>query len=270
MGYAKDKVVLITGASAGIGEALALEFAKQGAVLVLTARREDRLQEVSQKIQALGQKALPIACDVTKEEELAQATQKAIETFGRIDIVVANAGFGVAGTFERLTTEDYQRQFDTNVFGVMHTLKATLEPLKQSKGSFAVVGSVNSYISLPGNSPYGMSKFAVRAFAQSMQGELKPYGISVTLIAPGFVASEIRRVNNKGVFKQEAKDPVPPWLIMPAEPAARQIAKAIHKRKREAVITGHGKIIVFLQRHFPWLVSSIVSRFAVKARSEPK
>jgi short-subunit dehydrogenase len=270
MGYANGKVVFLTGASAGIGTALALEWAKQGADIVLTARRTDRLQEVAAQIQALGRKALPIACDVNQEHDLEQAAAQARETFGRIDIVVANAGFGVAGNFEKLSMDDYHRQFETNVFGVMRTLKATLPDLKQSKGCFAIIGSVNSHISLPGNSPYGMSKFAVNAFAQSMRGELRPFGIAVTLISPGFVASEIRRVNNHGVFKPEAKEPVPAWLIMPAETAARQIAKAIYKRRREAVITGHGKLIVFLQRHFPGLVSFAVGRFAVKGRKEPR
>lgn len=270
MGYANGKVVFLTGASAGIGFALALELAKQGADLVLTARRTDRLQDLATQIQALGRKALPIACDVTQDHDLEQAAHQARETFGRIDIVVANAGFGVAGTFEKLSMEDYRRQFETNIFGVMRTLKATLPDLKQSKGCFAIIGSVNSHISLSGNSAYGMSKFAVHAFAQSMRAELRPFGIGVTLISPGFVASEIRRVNNYGTFKPEAKEPVPTWLIMPAETAARQIAKAIHKRRREAVITGHGKLLVFLQRHVPGLVSFFVNRFAVKARPEPR
>ena len=105
-------------------------------------------------------------------------------------MVVANAGFGVAGSLLKLTNEDYQRQLETNVYGVMNTLRAAHPELQKSQGRAAIVGSVNSFVSLPGNSAYAMSKFAVRALAQSLWAEWRSDGISTTLICPGFVASK--------------------------------------------------------------------------------
>ena len=150
------------------------------------------------------------------------------------------------------------------MFGVINTLKAALPHLESTRGRAVIVGSVNGYVALASNSAYAMSKFAVRALAQSLWVEWVKVGVSVTLIEPGFVHSEIRKVNNRGGYKEGARDPVPQWLVMPAPRAARQITTAIAKRKREVVITGHGKVIVWLARHLPWLVFQALKR--VKGR----
>ncbi len=259
----KDKLVMITGASSGIGAALACLFAKEGAHLVLTARRLERLEKLAKEIEELGQKALPIQCDVSKDGELEKAVEIVHEKLGTIDIVVANAGFGIAGSFDSLKLADYRRQFETNVFGALRTIYATLEDIKKSKGTIAIVASVNGYISLPKGSPYGMSKHALRSFATSLYHEMKPLGISVVLISPGFVASEIRKRNFKGELKEEAKDPIPSWLVMPTEKAAAKILQAIYKKKREAIITFHGKVIVFFASHFPRLTNFLIQKFSV-------
>lgn len=190
--------------------------------------------------------------DVTHRNSLDRAVQKAKETFGGIDTVIANAGFGVVGPIEKLTVEDYRRQFETNVFGMLHTIYATLGELKKTKGRLALMGSVAGYFSEAGRSPYAMSKFSVRALAEALRFELMPAGISVTLISPGFVESEIRKVDNLGRVNPVTKDRAPRWLIMNTLKAARQMVKAIERRKRERIITTHGKIMVLIQRHLPW------------------
>jgi short-subunit dehydrogenase len=114
-----------------------------------------------------------------------------------------------------------------------------------------------------------MSKFAVRALAESLGHELAPAGVAVTLVSPGYVDSEIRRVDNQGRLQTGAPEPVPGWLLVPTEKAARQIVRAIARRRREVVITGHGKAIVFLQRHVPWLVAAVVRRAGIRSRPEP-
>ncbi len=259
-GLWQDKVVLITGASAGIGEALSRTFAQQGAKVAVTARRLDRLEALANELTEQGYEALALACDVTQRTSVEACVQKVIDQWGRLDVMVANAGFGVAGPLARLTAEDYQRQFDTNVFGVIHSLKVALPHLKETQGRAIIVGSVNAYVSLAHNSAYAMSKFAVRALAQSLWIEWARYGVAVTLVNPGFVESEIRKVNNQGVYKEDAKDFVPQWLMMPAQKAAQQITKGCFKRKREVIITGHGKVIVFLARLFPKLTFHLLKR----------
>jgi short-subunit dehydrogenase len=171
--------------------------------------------------------------------------------------VIANAGFAITGRFETLSLADYRRQFETNVFGVIRTVQASLDALKRSRGRLAILGSVAGYVSAPGMSPYAMSKFAVRAFAESVREELRPTGVSLTLISPGFVDSEIRRVSREGVFRPDAPEPVPDWLRVPTAVAVRQMIRAIERRRPEAVITGHGKLLVQLARHAPGSLRTI-------------
>ncbi|KYF54897.1 short-chain dehydrogenase, partial [Sorangium cellulosum] len=185
------------------------------------------------------------------------------------------AGFGVAGRVEELSIDDYRRQFETNVLGALRTVKAALPELRRSRGGVALIGSATGYLSLPGMSAYSMSKFAVRALADALRGELHADGVAVTHVAPGFVASEIRRIDNLGKLRDGARDPVPPWLIMPTPvppwlimptpEAARQILDAVAARRAEVIITGHAKLGVSLARHAPGLLNAAVSRLARKA-----
>jgi len=257
----EGSVTFITGASSGIGAAVAREAARQGADVVLTARREERLQGLSGEIEAMGRRALAVRCDVTRDGDLEAAVSKARDAFGRIDHVIANAGFGVVGPFSKLGLEDYRRQFETNVFGVLRTVAATRESLIASRGCLAIIGSVNGFVPFPGSSPYSMSKFAVHALASSLWFEMRPHGVGVVLVAPGFVESEIRQVDNLGVHHPHAREHISPWMLGSKEKAARQIVRALRRRPRLLVITHHARIAIFLQRHFPRLLSTLLHAF---------
>ena len=262
------RVVLITGASSGIGAALAREFAAQGAAAALAARRLARLRSLAGEIESGGGRALAIECDVRRDGDIESAVAATLERFGRLDVVVANAGFGVAGEFAALTLDDYRRQFETNVFGVLRTAYAALPALEDSRGVLAILGSVAGYLAAPGASAYAMSKFALRGFASALRGELATRGVGVVLVSPGFVESEIRRVDNRGELHAAEPDPIPAWLRMPAERAARKIVHAVARRRRERVITAHGKLAVWLARHLPGLVHAAVGRGRIR-RPEP-
>ncbi len=264
----KNQVVIITGASSGIGEALAREYAARGASLVLVARRADRIDRLAKEIRANGGAAVAVSGDVTCDGDLERAAEVARREFGAVHVVVANAGFGVNGLVEDLRLDDYRRQFETNVFGVLRTFYATLEDLKTSRGSFVIVGSVSGHVAAPTTSAYAMSKFAVRALADSLRAEMKSHGVAVTLISPGFVRSEIRVVDNLGRVNEGAKDPVPGWLQMPAEKAARKIVCAVARRRRERIVTGHGHVAVWLQRFCPRFLAWVMGRAKVKTRNE--
>jgi short-subunit dehydrogenase len=268
MGVFSGRSVLITGASSGIGAALALEWARQGADVALAARRVDRLDALARDCQAVGARAVVIPCDVTRDGDCEQAVARTRSALGRIDVVVANAGFGVMGAFEKLALEDYRRQFETNVFGVLRTAHASLAELTATRGRLVVIGSVSGHVASPGASAYAMSKFAVRALSEALRAEWRGRGVSVTLITPGFVDSEIHQVDNRGVHHPDSPDFVPRWLRMPTDRAARLIVRAAARRRREVVITGHGKVAVFLKRHVPWLVAAGIERLGIQSRRE--
>ena len=236
---------------------------------MLAARRTDRLAAVAAEIERAGRRALIVACDVTRDGDLERAVAGARTAFGGLDVAVANAGFGVVGPVERLTLADYHRQFETNVFGVLRTIHATLPDLRARRGRLVIIGSVSGHLATPGSSPYSMSKFAVRSLAEALGHEVARDGVSVTHVSPGFVESEIRQVDNMGALRTEAPEPIPGWLVVSADRAARGIVRGVARRRREVVITPLGKLAVFFQRHAPWLVSGAIRRFGVRSRAEP-
>ncbi len=263
-----ERTVLITGASSGIGAALAREWAKRGARLALAARRAERLAEVLAELRVGGASAITVGCDVTQDGDPERAVACAVREWGGLDIVVANAGFGLSGMFEALTLEDYRRQFEVNVIGLMRTVKAALPEIVRARGRIALIGSGAGFVSTPGASAYGMSKFAVRAFAQSLRHELDARGVSVTHIAPGFVESEFRLKDNHGGLRPGAHENVPAWLLVRSAVAAREIVRAVERRRREAVITAHGKLLVLLARHSPWLTELLLARMPAWRRRD--
>lgn len=254
-----SEAVLITGASSGIGAALAREYDRRGARIALLARRTDRIEGLAAELR----EAKAIRCDVCDDASVTEAFAEALAAFGRLDVVIANAGIGVNGTVEELSLDDFRRQFETNVFGALRTAKAAIAPLRATRGRLALVGSISGYLSLPTTGAYAMSKFSVRALAEALSAELAADGISVTHIAPGFIESEIRRVDNQGDLREERRDPIPSFLVMPAKVAAKQMADAIDARRAELVVTLHGKTAAFLATRFPHSMHS-AARFAAK------
>lgn len=248
------RVAFITGASSGIGAALAREFVARGARVALAARRADRLRALASELGEASGHALGLVCDVTHEGDLERSVNATRVAFGRLDIVVANAGFAVRGRLDTLALEDYRRQFETNVMGVLRTVVAGLDDLKRTQGCFVLMGSVSSYVALPANSAYAMSKFAVRALADALRHELASYQIGVTLVCPGFVESEIYEIDTEGIRRPGTPRQVPPFLVMPTRQAARQVVDAVARRRGEIVVTRHGRLGVLLQRHVPRLV----------------
>ncbi|MHC4391674.1 MAG: SDR family oxidoreductase [Planctomycetota bacterium] len=260
------KVAWITGASSGIGREMALEFARRGADLAISARRAERLEELQAKIEGLGRQALSVPCDVTDESAQEAAVAKIVERFGRLDVAVANAGFGVGGRFENLSVDEWRRQLDTNVIGSVITAKKALPELRKTQGRIALVGSILAMVALPSQSAYAASKYAVRALGQSLAMELHGSGVTCTLLHPGFVASELNQVDNQGQFHPDRKDRRPKRFMWATDKAARVMVNAIAARKREYVFTGHGKVGGWVGRHLPGLVHFVVARQAHKMK----
>lgn len=260
MANAKEKVVWITGASSGIGKAMAFEWASLGYKVVLSARRNELLDKIALEITNSGGEALVVPVDILEEKSIENAVQSIIEHWGRLDVAVANAGFGVFGSIEKLTAKDWNRQLNGNVTGLALTVKYALPHLKQNQGRIGLVGSVGAYLPNPNVGAYGASKAAVHSIGLTLQVELMGTSVSCTTIHPGFVESEIARIDNDGVWHPERSDPRPSNLMWPTDKAAKVMVKAIIKRKRNYIFTAHGRILVWLQGWFPGLVRTIVSK----------
>jgi short-subunit dehydrogenase len=265
-----NNAVLITGASSGIGAGLAREFVRRGMRVALVARRVEQLESLAAELRQAGGEASAHRGDVTVDGDISRVVAELAAQDVTPNIVVANAGFGVVGRAQSLELADFKRQFETNVFGVLRTLHETLDALRATRGRFVIMGSVSGYLSVPGGAPYAMSKFAVRALAESLHGDLRTAGVGCTLITPGFVDSDIRRVDNRGGLHAQVKDPVPAWLRMKTAKAARVMARGILAGKREVVITFHGKVIVFMARHFPRFTRFLLVRANRGSRPEPR
>lgn len=263
------QTVLVTGASSGIGAALAREFARRGRRVALVARRIEKLEVLAAEIRAAGGSASVHRGDVTVEGSIAEVIQELAVQGVAPGIVVANAGFGVVGNALALSVDDYRRQFDTNVYGVIRTLQETLPALRRTRGRFVIMGSVAGHLSGAGSSAYNMSKFAVRALAESLHGDLRSAGMSCTLISPGFVDSDIRRVDNQGGLHVDAKDPIPAWLRLRGDKAARVMVRGILRGRREVIVTFHARVLIFFVRHFPRFTRWALLRAGQKARPEP-
>lgn len=263
----RDQVAWITGAGSGIGRALALELGRLGAIVAVSGRRQDRLEEVAREVEAAGGRALAVPCDVTEESDVERAVALVVTELGRLDLAIANAGFSVAGAVRDLSAEDWRRQLDTNVVGAAITARHALPHLERTKGRIALVGSVSALLPTPRMAAYTASKYALRAIGQTLSIELAGSGVSCTLVHPGFVASEIAQVDNHGRHDPSREDRRPKNLMWPADRAAREMLRAIWARKREHVFTGHGKVGAALGQHMPGLAHFVMSRGPGRSRA---
>ncbi|MEM9069175.1 MAG: SDR family oxidoreductase [Myxococcota bacterium] len=259
-----NQVVWITGGGSGIGRALALELAKQGASVAVSGRRAHKIEAVAAEVDALGSRGLAVPCDVTDTGAVRDAVARVQQELGGIDVVIANAGFGVAGSFESLSRSDWQRQMDVNVFGLVETVRESLPAVKERKGRIVLIGSVAAFLPMAGSIAYAASKAAVHAIGQTLAAELHGTGVSVTTIHPGFVESEIGQVDNQGQHDPARRDKRPQRFMWTAEKAAETCVRAIHARKRDFVFTGHGRLASFLGRHTPSLTQFLLTREGAK------
>jgi NADP-dependent 3-hydroxy acid dehydrogenase YdfG len=188
----KDKVVVITGASSGLGEATARLLSAQGASVVLGARRAERLQSLADELTRNGGKALAMTTDVTHREQVKKLVDAAVQTDGRIDVIINNAGLMPQAPLERLKIDEWDRMIDVNIKGVLYGIAAALPHMKaQRSGHIINVSSVAGHVVRPGSAVYAATKTAVRVISEGLRQEVKPYNIRTTVISPGAVATEL-------------------------------------------------------------------------------
>jgi NAD(P)-dependent dehydrogenase (short-subunit alcohol dehydrogenase family) len=261
----KDKVVIITGASRGIGCELARQLADQGAWLTLAARNVERLEMVKADCQKRGGKAIAVRTDVNIPAQCADLIQKTLDEYGRIDALVNNAGITMWANFEAVSDLSiFEQIMRVNYLGSVYCTHYALPYLKQSRGRIIGISSLSGKAGVPTRSGYAASKHAMVGFFDSLRIEVATYGVSVTMIYPGFVASEDRARAFGPDGKPLEKSPVRESEVMTVETCARLIIGAMANRKRELVMTLRGKLGQWLKLIAPGLVDRITSQ-AIKA-----
>jgi short-subunit dehydrogenase len=262
----RTRVFIITGASDGIGAELALQLAGYGHRLVLAARNEAALQQVAGQCQHDGSKAIAMKTDVTVEDDCRRLVDRALEAFGRIDVLVNNAGLSMHARFDEIADwSTYERLWRVNCLGTINCTRFAWPHLKANpgKGGGQVVGinSLAGRTGVPGRTTYCASKFAQAGFLEALRIEAAEHGITVTVVYPGVVATEIRRHGLNGKGEPAGVSGLDESGAMPVDECARQIVRAIEKGKRELVMTPKGRAGLWLKRIAPkW-----VDRLAVKA-----
>ena len=265
----KDKVVIITGGSSGIGKALAEVFGSKGSKILITGRNEMELAKAVGELALKGIAVQGFRADVSVEEDNRQMAQEAIKYFGRIDILINNAGISMRALFEDVDMSVVKKVMDINFYGVLYATKYCLPEIKKNKGSIVGVSSIAGFRGLPGRTGYSASKFALNGFLEVLRTELLKSGVHVLTACPGFTASNIRKRSLTSDGSSQGESPRNEQKMMSADECARHIYNATVSRKRTLVLTTQGKLAVFLNKWLPGLADKMVYNVMSKETNAP-
>ena len=264
----KNKVVIITGASSGIGRALAFEFARRGCKLTLAARRIELLEQL--KTELPQTEILVCRTDVSKETECEELIAATVNRFGHINVLINNAGISMRALFEDVELDVIRQLMEVNFWGTVYCTKYALPFLLQTKGSVTGIISIAGYVGLPGRTGYSASKFAVRGFLDTLRIENMKKGLHVLVAAPGFTATEVRKTALTADGSHQGETPRQEEKMMTAEKCAWRIAEAIKKKKRQLILTfTEGKLTVFIGKFFPGLLDKLTYFHMAKEPNSP-
>ncbi len=263
-------VVVITGASSGIGLALAKEYAQRGSKLVLAARSVDKLKEIEAEFKNKGIEAISVATDVSKEEDCKNLIEQTVNTYKRIDILINNAGISMRALFKDVDLNVLKQLMDVNFWGTVYCTKYALPYLLESKGSVTGISSIAGFIGLPARTGYSASKYAMHGFLETLRVENLKTGLHVLIAAPGFTASNIRKTALSTDGSAQGETPRNEDNMMSAEEVAKHVANAIQKRKSTLILTFiEGKLTVWLKKWMPRLLEKLTYNHMAKEPDSP-
>lgn len=262
----REKVVIVTGASSGIGLALSREFSKLGAHVVLAARSVDKLEQI---VAELPCEALAVRCDVSKEEECREMVQRAVEKFGRVDVLINNAGLSMRAIFDDVSLDVLHKLMDVNFWGTVNCTKYALPYIQQNRGSIVGVSSVAGIHGLPARTGYSASKFAMQGFLETVRIENLYNGVHVMVAAPGFTESNVRFSALTADGSQQGVSPREEGKMMTSDEVALRIIKGITKRKRLLLMDFNGKATNFFKKFAPGFLDRMFYRLMAAEPDSP-
>ena len=265
----KNKVVIITGASSGIGRSLALEYAQMGANVVVAARNFEKLNDLKNELLKKNFNVFAVKTDVSKEEDCKNLINETVKKFGSIDILINNAGISMRALFADIDLSVIKQLMDINFWGTVFCTKHALPYLLKNKGSVVGVSSIAGYKGLPGRTGYSASKFAMQGFLETLRIENLKTGLHVLIACPGFTASNIRNTALSKDGSMQGDSPLDEGKLMTSEEVATRIINAIEKRKDRIVMTTQGKLVVLLNKFFPKLIDKMVYNHMAKEPDSP-
>lgn len=260
--YFKDKVVVVTGGTDGIGKALVDSLLAQGAKVATCSRSHDKLYMLQSSHAAMPLHTM--VADVSNENDCRRFMETTIKVFGGIDILINNAGVSMRALLKEAQTEVIKKVMDINFYGTVYCTKYALDSIIQRKGTIVGVSSIAGYRGLPGRSGYSASKFAVQGWLEAIKTELMADGVHVMWVCPGFTTSNIRHAALNKDANAHGDTPMDEAKMMSAEECAGHILKAVEKKKRTLVLTFTGKRTVFMQKFFPKLADKLTYKFFFK------
>lgn len=265
----EKKVVIITGASSGIGLACAREFSRHEFKVVLAARSIDTLQIIKQEINAYNPDVLVVKVDVSNEDDCKRLVEETILRFGRIDILINNAGISMRAIFKDLDLNVLRKLMDTNFWGTVYCTKYALPYILENKGSIVGVSSIAGFMGLPGRTGYSASKFAMHGFLETVRVEHLKQHLHVMIVAPGFTSSNIRKTALAADGSAQGETPRDENKMMSPDKVAKHIYRGIKWRRRQIVLTFQGKLGVFLKRIVPSMIDYFEYREMKKEPNSP-
>jgi dehydrogenase/reductase SDR family member 7B len=265
----KDKVVIITGGSSGIGKALAEVFGRNGAKILITGRNITELDATVAALQKEGITVTGLQADVTEIADNERMAAEAVKHYGKIDVLINNAGISMRALFSETDLEVVKTVMDINFYGVLYATRACLPEITKNKGSVIGISSIAGFRGLPGRTGYSASKFALNGFLEVLRTELLYSGVHVLTACPGFTASNIRKRALTKDGSMQGESPRKEEKMMSAEECAQHIYKATIKRKRTLVLTAQGKLTVFLNKWLPGFTDKMVYNVMAKEANAP-
>ncbi len=265
----KERVVIITGASSGIGEAMAREYASAGARVVMGARSKERLDAIAAEIRATGGEAVTYGVDVTRPEECKKLIDTAIRAFGRIDVLICNAGLSMRAIFDDVELDVLHRLMDVNFWGTVNCCKYALPYLQQTHGSIVGISSVAGLHGLPGRTGYSASKYAMTGFLETLRIENLKKGLHVMVACPGFTASNVRFSALTADGSQQGETPRDESKMMTAEEVAHIVARGIRRRQRLCLMEWEGRATHFVKKFAPAFLDRMFYKVMAREPDSP-